>query len=42
MRRGIVRAITGDLEWFANEFGFPSLWLVLGRPKEGRHCKAIH
>ncbi len=23
MRRGVLWAITGDLEWFASEFGFP-------------------
>ena len=32
MRKGIVWAITGDLEWFASEFGFPYSASNLVRP----------
>ena len=42
MRKGIVWAITGDLEWFASEFGFPysasnllCAWCLADQKKEG-------
>ena len=42
MRKGIVWAITGDLEWFASEFGFPYSasnllcgWCLADQKKEG-------